>query len=133
MLAVNFLEQAINMNTHNAALFNGAFMEALNKTVSSDQAATKTRHFKVVKEHLYSNLKGEAVILNLKNGKYYGLNSVGVSIWAAMQNFASFQEILNAVERQYDVDTELCYQEVSAFLNKMVEEGLIEISDEKPL
>ena len=89
------------------------------------------RRFKAVDEHLYSDLKGEAVVLNLVNGKYYGLNSVGVAIWKSLQTPATLAEIELSIQREFDVDRETCHREVSAFLEKMVEERLIEVLDEQ--
>lgn len=88
------------------------------------------RQYTAVKEHLYSELNGEAVVLSLATGKYYGLNAVGVAIWRAIQTPASVQHIKSALMEEYDVDTETCSREVSEFLRRMLEEGLIEAKDE---
>lgn len=92
--------------------------------------ATGKRRYKVVDEHLYSDLKDEAVILNLANGRYYGLNAVGVSIWKALLEPATIGEIESTIMLEYDVDQETCSREVSAFLDKMAEEKLIDIIDD---
>lgn len=82
--------------------------------------------YQAIKEHLFSELNEEAVILSLKNGKYYGLNSVGVTIWTNVQEAAALSEIETAVMDEYDVDEETCRREVSLFLEKMISEELIE-------
>jgi hypothetical protein len=97
----------------------------------SDDRASSQQYYTTIKEHLYSDLEGEAVILSLKNGKYYGINGVGACIWKAMENPANLREIQSAVMREYDVDKETCRREVLSFLEKMTAEELIEISDEK--
>lgn len=90
-----------------------------------------TPRFLAIKEHLFSEMKDEAVILSVKNGKYYGVNAVGASIWKAIQEPVTFQEIQSSIMQEYDVDQATCQQEISTFLKKMQEEGLVEISDEK--
>jgi len=90
-----------------------------------------TRRFRAIEQHLSSEMKGEAVILSLKNGKYYGVNSVGAHIWKAIQSPNTFQEIQAGIMQEYEVDEATCRQEVLSFLKKMVEEELVEILDEK--
>lgn len=87
--------------------------------------------FVAAKDHLYTDLKDEGVILSLSNGKYYGVNSVGASIWKAIQQPATFEEIESAVMSEYDIDSETCRTEIALFLKKMQVEKLVEISDEK--
>lgn len=103
------------------------------KTQSLDETALPNYRFTANKEHLYSDLNGEAVILSLKNGKYYGVNGVGAFIWSTIQNPVSLQDIQTTVMGEYEVDEATCRQKVLSFLEKMVEEGLIEILDEKNL
>lgn len=91
---------------------------------------SENHHFKAVKDHLYSDLNGEAVVLSLKNGKYYGLNGVGASIWKTMQTPITFKEIKTAVMQEYEVDDATCDKEVLSFLVKMTEEQLVEILNE---
>jgi hypothetical protein len=89
------------------------------------------QQFVVDKEHLFSDLNGEAVILSLKNGKYYGLNGVGVFIWSTIQNPTSFEDIQTNMMDEYDVDEETCRREVLLFLEKMTKEGIIQALDGK--
>jgi len=49
--------------------------------------------YRAIKEHLLSELNDEAVILSLKNGKYYGLNSVGFTVWTNVLEAATLSEI----------------------------------------
>lgn len=101
------------------------------KIESFIEAEPANRRYSANKEHLYSDLNGEAVILSLKNGKYYGVNGVGAFIWSSIQEPVTFQDIRSAVMREYDVDEAICQLEVSSFLEKMTEEGLVEVFDEK--
>jgi hypothetical protein len=96
---------------------------------ANGNAAGKNERYQPVKQHLYSDLKGEAVILNMENGKYYGLNGVGVSIWKALSDAASVTEIESAILAEYEVDAETCRAEVQAFVSQMLDEKLIEKID----
>ena len=86
--------------------------------------------YKAVSEHLSCDLNGEAVVLNIKNGKYYGLNTVGVTIWEVIQNPSSFEDIKSVILREYEVDDTTCGEEIKSFLEIMKKENLIEVFDE---
>ena len=101
----------------------------MNMPLSSENDV-KVKRFARIKQHLYSDLNGEAVILSLRNGKYYGLNSVGACIWNGLAAPVTLSELESAVMNEYDVDEAVCEHEVDAFLRRMVDEGLVEILDE---
>ena len=86
--------------------------------------------YKAISEHLCCDLNGESVILNLKNGKYYGLNGVGSRLWELVQTPISSSEIESVILPEYDVALELCRRQVSEFLKQMLTEELIEIVHE---
>lgn len=106
----------------------GAFNEMT--TRHTDFTASNATRYRAIKEHLLSELNEEAVILSLKNGKYYGLNSVGFTIWTNIQEAATLSEIETAVMNEYDVDEETCRRAVSLFLEQMAGEQLVEIVDD---
>lgn len=83
--------------------------------------------YQAVSEHLHCELNGEAVILSLKNGKYYGLNQIGANIWELLQKPISLSRLEKKILADYDVDARKCSREVASFLTLMQEEGLIEI------
>ena len=105
-------------------------IDGQNVTMKSPFRTGETIRFQAIKEHLFSLLGDEAVILSLKNGKYYSLNSVGSSIWNVIQAPTSFNEIENAILLEYDVDPQTCRNETVQFLEKMVAEDLILMIDE---
>lgn len=96
-----------------------------------DDLTLTNNRFEAIKDHLYSEIKGEGVILSLKNGKYYSVNPVGGSIWQAIQSPATLPEIQAAVTREYEVEEHTCRREVLTFLEQMVKEELVEVSNEK--
>lgn len=117
---------------HDVQYFEDSFGGIMKFPVSVENATTNNR-FVAIKEHLYSELNDEAVILSIKNGKYYGLNEVGRSIWNAIKDPAKLEEIQAKITLEYEVDEETCNREVSSFLQKMFGEGLIEILDAKAI
>jgi len=85
----------------------------------------------VSQDQVSCDLSGEAAILNLKAGVYYGLNTVGASIWKLIQEPRSVKEIQDAILEEYEVDPEQCGRDVLELLQELSNHELIKIIDEK--
>jgi hypothetical protein len=83
----------------------------------------------VAKDQVSCDLAGEAAILNVKNGVYYGLDPVGARIWSLIQEPRAVAEIQNAITSEYEVDPERARRDLVALLEKLFAEGLIEVKD----
>ena len=79
------------------------------------------------KEQVSCDLAGEAAILDLKSGQYYGLNAIGARIWSLIQEPHSISEVLRTLLEEYDVDAAQCEEDVLALVQKMAASGLIEV------
>lgn len=77
-----------------------------------------------------SNLQDESVILDVQSGTYYGLNEVGASIWAMIQQPTSVATVQSAIVAEYDVTPDACHQDVLDLLHQLMEIGLVRIHDE---
>ena len=75
-------------------------------------------------------LDGEAAILNISNGTYYGLDAVGAEIWRLVQNPQRVTQIREAVVELYDVPAERCENDIIDLLEMLLAEGLIETRDD---
>ena len=81
------------------------------------------------KDQVSCDLAGEAAILNIKSGVYYGLDPVGARIWNLMREPREVAEIQNAITDEYDVEPEQCARDLFNLLDKLLAEGLIEVKD----
>ena len=77
------------------------------------------------KDQVSCDLAGEAAILNITNGVYYGLDPVGARIWSLMQQPRSVGEIQTVITGEYDVEPERCARDLVNLLEKLLAEGLI--------
>jgi hypothetical protein len=96
----------------------------LDTKVSDDSSVVAT------KEQVSSDLAGEAVILNIKSGVYYGLNAVGARIWNLIQEQKTVKEVRDTILAEYDVEPEQCDRELLEILQQLESEGLIEVKNE---
>ena len=79
------------------------------------------------KDQVSCNLAGESVILNLKNGVYYGLNPMGARIWNLIQERKRVEEVRDQILQEYEVEKEVCERELLALLSDLEENGLIDV------
>jgi coenzyme PQQ synthesis protein D (PqqD) len=75
------------------------------------------------------DLDGEAAILHLESGVYYGLNPVGAWIWNLIQRPMTVDEIRRAILKRYDVEPDLCERDLHTLLQDLAAADLIEIRD----
>jgi hypothetical protein len=75
------------------------------------------------------DLGGEGVILGLTRGVYYGLGTVGATIWGLLRTPRRVGEIRDAITSAFDVEVDRCERDLVAFLNELADEGLIDVRD----
>lgn len=78
-------------------------------------------------EQVYSKLGDEVVILNLRNGVYYGLDPIGTRIWELIQTPHSVRQVCEVLLAEYDVSFEQCAADVLALMRDLQAQGLIEM------
>lgn len=92
------------------------------------QANISSDDLVVVAQDLVSaDLEKEAVILNLKDGVYYGLDPVGARIWNLLQEPRSVNEIIDILLKEYEVEPQTLNKDLMELLQEMASKGLIEI------
>jgi len=100
-------------------------------TMMESNTLTITPASKIVvsKDQVSCDLGGEAAMLHMKPGVYYGMNSVGARIWSLIQEPRTFAEIHETLAREYDVDPARLESDLRNHLGELAEQELIEISE----
>lgn len=80
---------------------------------------------RVPEDVIFRELNGEAVILDLDNGTYFGLNSVGMRIWQLCEQHGSLHEVWEAMQREFDVPGDELQSDLLAFVNQLSSKGLL--------
>jgi len=75
---------------------------------------------------VWRNLQGESVLLDLKSGVYFGLDSVGTRIWTLLQDHDDLQAVLQELLGEYDVSEERCARDLLDLVGVLAEKGLVE-------
>ena len=87
-----------------------------------------TSHVTVAPDVLFRFVGGETVLLHLKTEMYLGLDTVGTRMWDMLTHASSIQTAYDALLQEYDVEPARLRQDLDAFLEKLLTQGLIEIS-----
>jgi hypothetical protein len=84
----------------------------------------------VVTDRQVSNEVGdEAVILDVEDGMYYGLNAVGARVWSLLQEPRTVAEICDAIAAEYDVERPVCERDVLSLVDQLAGQRLVERSE----
>lgn len=81
-------------------------------------------------EVLMQEIGGESVILNLASERYYGLDDVGTRMWVALTTHESIQAAYESLLAEYDVEPETLRDDLQGLIEKLIENGLVEINAE---
>jgi len=74
---------------------------------------------------VWRNLQGESVLLDLKSGVYFGLDSVGTRIWTLLQANDDLNVVLGVLLAEYEVTEETCAHDLVDLVNTLEEKGLV--------
>jgi hypothetical protein len=81
---------------------------------------------KAATHQMTCDLAGEAAILNLQSGIYFGLDPVGARVWELVQQSTTVADIRDALLEEYEVEPEVVEADIKALLISMREHGLVE-------
>jgi hypothetical protein len=84
------------------------------------------------KDLVSCNLADDVVILNLKDGIYYGLNSVGGRIWSLIQESRTVDQIRDAILEEYEIDPDSCERDLQVLLRDLAARELVRIEAGTP-
>lgn len=72
-----------------------------------------------------ADVGGEVVLLHTQNWQYFEFDVTGAAIWKLLHEPRGLPALVDALLSQFDVERDLCAAETKAFLDKMVEQGLV--------
>jgi hypothetical protein len=87
--------------------------------------------FRVSDDVVSRELDGEAVILNLASGVYFGLDRVGTRIWQLIDQRQSLEAVLEAISTEYEAPVEDIERDLLQLASELKERGLI-VEDQAP-
>ena len=92
------------------------------RTVSLDSRV------QIEEEVVYRELEGEAVVLNLKTGRYFGLDPVGTRIWQLLPDH-SLREILRLLVSEYEAGEQQIRADLLRLLEQLRDQQLVRVAE----
>lgn len=76
-----------------------------------------------------SDMDGDKVMFSVSQGKYYNLGEIGGTIWDFIRVPRTFDQIIDHLLSQYEVERSVCEEQVGSFLMQLQQEELIRTMD----
>lgn len=77
---------------------------------------------------VFQEVEGEAVLLHLAQGKYFGLDAVGTRIWELAVAHGTVGAMLEHVLAEFDVEPDRLESDLEDLLNALAENDLVTLS-----
>jgi hypothetical protein len=81
------------------------------------------------RDQVSAELEGEAVILNLADGVYYGLDGVGAFVWELLREPRTPAELCARITAEFAVDAATAEHDLHALLQDLGERRLVRRAD----
>jgi len=82
--------------------------------------------YKIPENVLFQEVDGEAVLLSLDEGLYYGLDDLGTRIWKFINEELELEQMVDRIAEEYEVEPERARADLENFLAELEESGLIQ-------
>jgi hypothetical protein len=90
-------------------------LSAETRLVFSDQVVTR-------------ELAGESVLLDLRSGIFFGLNSIGTDAWTSLAAGSSLREVSEAIHASTDAPVPVVLEDLLRFADDLLAHGLCAVS-----
>lgn len=76
---------------------------------------------------LFHDLDGEAVLLNLHSGTYFGLDPIGTRMWNLLAQHGNLAAAYKILLEEFDVDEERLQTDLLSLAEQLAEQGLLDL------
>ena len=77
---------------------------------------------------IFRDLDGDAVLLDLASGRYFGLNPVGTRVWTLLAAGATVDAAIAAMAAEFDADAGQIARDVDELIAELLTRGLVIVS-----
>lgn len=71
------------------------------------------------------DLAGEALLVHLGTGTYFGLDATGTRIWHLLAEHGSPEDVVQRLLREFDVEETQLRRDLDALVAQLLEKGLL--------
>ncbi len=74
---------------------------------------------------VFRELEGEAVLLNVETGIYFGLNATGTRMFRLIEEHRSLERVMEALAREFDAPAPQLELDLLTWVSLLEEQGLL--------
>jgi hypothetical protein len=74
---------------------------------------------------VFRELDGEAVILQLEAGMYFGLDPIGTRLWQLIEAHGQLRPVLDAALEEFDVPRDVLERDLVELVSRLAEKQLV--------
>jgi hypothetical protein len=78
---------------------------------------------------LFREVAGEAVLLELESGRYFGLDAVGTRIWALLSDHRHLDPVYRELLAEFEAPPEQLRDDLCSFVDELVSRSLLEVDE----
>lgn len=82
---------------------------------------------RIPEDVVFRELDGEAVLLNLESGIYFGLDPVGTRIWQLVEEHQTLRRVLDALQAEYEAPAADLESDLVRFVDQLHGKGLLTV------
>jgi len=75
---------------------------------------------------VFRTIDGEAVLLHVDRGLYFGLDPIGTRVWEAVVEHGCVRPVLETLVEEFDVTADALAADVTRLLGELADNNLIE-------
>ncbi|MGE5813603.1 MAG: PqqD family protein [Acidobacteriota bacterium] len=76
---------------------------------------------------VFRELEGEAVLLNMRTGTYFGLDAVGTRIWQLIEQHGTLSSVCDEIVKEFDVSPDAAARDILDLVNQLADRELVEL------
>ena len=92
-------------------------------------AITLNTRITIPEDVFFQDLNGESVILEVKSGKYFGLDEVGTRMWNLLSEHKALQPVFDALLEEYNVEPARLEGDLIGLVQKFAEKQLVQVEE----
>jgi Coenzyme PQQ synthesis protein D (PqqD) len=82
---------------------------------------------RIGEDTVFRELEGEAILLQLDAGMYFGLDPVGTRLWQLMAERGKLRDVFDAARQEFEVDPETLERDLLALVTHLAEKQLVAV------
>jgi hypothetical protein len=81
--------------------------------------------YRIPEDVVSREVGGEAILLNLETGTYFGLDGIGTEMWRVLAHEGSIEAVTSTLLAGYEVEEPQLRLDIERFIQQLLHKGLL--------